>query len=414
LKGFLDTISEQPFETHVLSNGIRLVHQRISSTVAYCSLLSGTGSRDESDNQHGAAHLIEHLIFKKTAKRKAHHILSRMENVGGEINAYTNKEDTCVHATFLCPHYERALELFYDIVFNHRFDEKLIQLEKSVVIYEINSSKETPAEVLFDEFDKFLFPNHPLGKNILGTTKSINTLNIKELEQFVSDNYQLDKIIIASVGNISFERLIKYVEKYFGTLIPKQNPYIQRVKPADYVPFKKEFNKKGHQSHVLLGRSHDDIDNQFRIASTLLANLVGGSGMNTKLNMLLREKLGLVYHVEASYSAYSDIGIFQIYFASEKSKVEKCIILIEKELEKLKKQPLTKDALKRLQMQTMCQLAMSADFNDARMLSAAKSTLVFDKISQLSDIYQQISEIDAEQICEIANDLFSDLSLLVH
>ena len=403
-----------PFESYISTSGIRVVHQRIASQVAYCSLMMNAGTRDESDREHGAAHLVEHLVFKETGKRRAHHILSRMENVGGEINAYTTKEDTCIHSAFLNTHYERALELFNDIVFNHKFTDKLIQLEKSVVIDEINSSRDNPAEVLFDEFDKLLFPNHPLGKNTLGSVKSVNNLNKTELERFVARNYLPNRTVIASVGNISFRRLIDYVEKYFGKITPKPNISVARTTPSAYVPFQKQVSKKNHQSHCLIGTICGGSDREFRIAMAMLANLLGGPGMNTRLNMSLRERQGLVYHVEATYALYSDTGVFQIYFASDKSKLEKCVLQIEKELDKLKKTPLTKEQLKKLQLQVMGQLAIVADHNDARMLSAGKSILMFNKIDPSHEICRQITDVSAERLCEIANKVFCNLSFLKH
>ena len=407
-------IAETPFESHTLSNGIRLVHQCIASPVAYCSLAINTGSRDELENEHGAAHLIEHLMFKETEKRKAHHILSRMENVGGELNAYTTKEDTCIHAAFLNTHYERALELFNDIVFNHKITDKILRLEKSVVIDEIKSSKDNPTELVFDEFDKLLFLNHPLGRSTLGVSQSVNRLSKTDLEQFVERNYLPDRTVISSVGNISFQRLIDYVEKYFGGIPAKPQTFVVRTTPTENSPFQKEAGKRNHQSHCIIGKTCDSSDREFRIAMTMLTNLLGGPGMNTRLNMSLRERHGWVYHVEASYTPYSDAGVFQIYFASDKSKLEKCMLQIEKELDILKKNPLTREQLKRLQLQMMGQLAIVSDNNEARMLSAGKSMLMFDKIELLHDICTQIVEVSAEQLCEIANKVFNNFSILKH
>ena len=403
-----------PFELHTLSNGIRIVHQKIESPVAYCSLMANTGSRDESNREHGAAHLVEHLMFKETGKRKAHHILCRMENVGGEINAYTTKEDTCIHAAFLNVHYARTLELFSDIVFNNKVSDKILQIEKSVVADEIRSSKDSPAEAIFDEFDKHLFPNHPLGRNTLGTAQSVSRLNKMDIEQFIARNYHPRQIVISSAGNISFQRLINYVEKYFGNLPSKVQEPFARISPPTYIPFAKEANKKNHQSHCIIGRTCDSSNREFRVAVSMLANLLGGTGMNTRLNMSLRERHGWVYHVEASYTHYSDTGMFQIYFASDKSKIEKCLSQIDKELEKLKKNPLTKEQLKRLQLQIMGQLAIASDNNDARMLSAGKSIILFDRIDSLHDIFAEITEVSAERLCEVANEIFCDLSLLKH
>ena len=400
------------FEIHNLPNGIRLVHQRITSPVAYCSLMLNVGSRDETESENGAAHLVEHIMFKETGKRKSHHILSRMENVGGELNAYTTKEDTCIHAAFLNTHYERALELFNDLVFNHKFTDKTLELEKSVVIDEIKSSKDNPSELIFDEFDKLLFTKHPLGRNTLGTVQSVSSLQKSDLERFVARNYHPAQIVISSVGNISFKRLIYYVEKYFGKITATPQSAIVRAAPAVYAPFQKTTNKRNHQSHCILGAACDSSNSEFRIATAMLANLLGGPGMNTRLNMSLRERHGWVYHVEASYTPFSDVGVFQIYFASDKTKVEKCVLAIEKELERLKKEPLTKSQMKKLQQQIMGQLAIGSDNNDARMLSAGKSMLLFNKIDNLQEISSNISEVNAERLCEIAHNIFNNLSTL--
>jgi len=397
-----------------MSNGIRLVHQQIDSPVAYCALMMNTGSRDELRNESGAAHLVEHLIFKETGKRKAHHILSRMENVGGEMNAYTTKEDTCIHAAFLNTHYARSLELFNDIVFNHRITDKALQLEKSVVIDEIKSTKDSPSELIFDEFDSLLFPNHPLGRNTLGATQSVNRLTKMDVERFIARNYHPCQMVLSSVGNIPFQRLMDIAGKYFGDAGSKPQTPVIRTAPAAYIPFKKEAGKKNHQSHCVIGTICDSSDRTFRIAMTMLANLLGGPGMNTRLNMSLRERHGWVYHVEASYTPYSDVGIFQIYFASDRSKTEKCVLQIEKELDLLKKNPLTKEQLKKLQLQVLGQLAIASDYNDARMLSAGKSMLMFDRIDDLHDICGQVSEVNAERLCEIANEVFCHLSFLTY
>ena len=407
-------VSSIPFEWHTMPNGLRIVHQRIESPVAYCALMMNAGSRDELKNEYGAAHLLEHLIFKETGKRKSHHILSRMENVGGELNAYTTKEDTCIHAAFLNHHYARSLELFTDIVFNHQISEKLFQLERSVVIDEIKSSKDSPSDVIFDEFDELLFPGHPLGRNTLGTIQSVSRLDKAAVERFAARNYHPNQMVISSVGNIPFERLIACVEKYFGGIPANAKTPVERTTPSGYVPFNKTISKRNHQSHCIMGATCDSTSREFRIAMFMLANLLGGPGMNTRLNMSLRERNGWVYHVEATYTPYSDVGVFNIYFATDKTKIEKCVMQIEKELDRLKKEPLSVEQMKRLQLQMMGQLAIASDSIDARMLSAGKSILMFEKIDDLHDICAFINETNAERLCEIANGVFSDLSILTY
>ena len=412
--GLQAKIAEMPIESYTLSNGIRLVHQKIESPVAYCALMINTGSRDELENEHGAAHFMEHLMFKETGKRKAHHILSRMENVGGELNAYTTKEDTCIHAAFLNTHYARSLELFYDVAFNHKISEKTLQLEKNVVIDEIRSTKDNPVEMIFDEFDEYLFPGHSLGRNTLGSTRSINKLGKTEIERFVARNYNPNQMVLSSVGNISFQRLISHVEKIYGSVPPNHQAPTIRTAPVACQPFKKEINKKNHQSHCIIGTTCDSYNREFRIAMTMLANLLGGPGMNTRLNMSLRERNGWVYHVEASYTPYSDIGVFNIYFATDRSKLEKCILQIKKELDRVKTNPLNKEQLKKLQLQVIGQTAIAFDNNDARMLSSGKSILMFDQVDNLHDICVQISNVNANRLCEIANEVLCQLSFLTY
>jgi predicted Zn-dependent peptidase len=337
-----------------------------------------------------------------------------MENVGGELNAYTTKEDTCIHAAFLDHHYARSLELFADIVFNHRVTDKLFQLEKSVVLDEIKSSKDSPSEVIFDEFDELLFPVHPLGRNTLGTIQSVSRLDKEAVKSFAARNYHPDRMVLSSVGNISFERLIACAEKYFGGIPANSQQSVERTAPEVYIPFKKEISKRNHQSHCVMGATCDSSVREFRIAMSMLANLLGGPGMNTRLNMSLRERNGWVYHVEATYTPYSDVGVFNIYFATDKTKIEKCLTQIEKELERLKKEPLTPEQLKRLQLQMMGQMAIASDNNEIRMLSAGKSLLLFGKVDNLFDICAAINETNAERICEVANRVLRNLSILTY
>ena len=407
-------VSSMPFEVYTMTNGLRLVHQKIDSPVAYCALTMDTGSRDELKNEHGAAHLMEHLMFKETGKRKAHHILSRMENVGGELNAYTTKEDTCIHAAFLNHHYAHSLELFTDIVFNHQITEKLFQLERNVVIDEIKSSKDSPSELIYDEFDELLFPGHPLGHCTLGTIQSVSRLDKIVVERFAARNYHPSRMVLSSVGNIPFERFIAYAEKYFGGISSNDTSPVERTPPGTYIPFKKETGKRNHQSHCIMGVTCDSSVREFRIAMAMLSHLLGGNGMNTRLNMSLRERNGWVYHVEAAYTPYSDVGVFNVYFATDKAKIGKCVAQIEKELDRLKKEPLTTQQLKKLQLQMLGQLAITSDNHDARMLSAGKSILMYGQVDNLYDIGMKINEINAEYLCEIANQVFGNLSFLTY
>ncbi len=405
---------EIPVETFLLANGIRLVHRRIESPVAYCALMINAGSRDELADEYGVAHLAEHLLFKETRKRKTHHILGRMENVGGELNAYTAKEETCIHAAFLCEHYARTLELFSDIVFNCKITDKTLELEKNVIIDEIKSSQENPSELIFDEFDELLFPGHPLGRNTLGTIRSVNKLDTAAVERFIHRQYRTDRMVLTSVGKISLHRLIIYAEKYFGGVSSRSENQAQRQVPPTYIAFNRQIHKKNHQAHCVMGAACDATDKELRLMTAMLANLLGGPGMTGRLNMSLRERNGWVYHVEASYTPYSDVGVFNIYFGTDKNNLEKCIKQIEKELFDLKEKPLTGLQLKKLQQQVIGQLAIASDNNDAQMLSAGKNMLMFDKVDSLHDICVQINEIKSEHLCEVSRQVFGNLSSLIY
>src|SRR6056297_1592237 len=304
------------YYTHRLSNGIRLIHTPTSSEVAHCGLIINAGSRDEQAHEQGIAHFVEHLIFKGTRKRKAYHILSRMDDVGGEINAYTSKEETCIHTSFLHKDYERSLELLSDITFNSIFPGKEMAREKDVIIDEINSYKDNPAESIYDDFEELVFEGQPLGRNILGTPELLKKFNREDIEHFIRRNYLPGEMVITSIGNIPFPSLIRLAEKHFGQIPPVADSR-HRVPFNGYLPKHKTFQRNTNQVHCIIGNVAYDIYDPRRITMTLLENLIAGPGLNSRLNMLLREKLGYVYHVESSYTPFSDVGLFTLYFGSE-------------------------------------------------------------------------------------------------
>lgn len=397
-------------QIHSLSNGIRLIHAETSSPVAHCAVMIDAGSRDEAPEESGVAHLIEHLLFKGTHKRKAFHILSRLEDVGGEINAYTTKEETCIHASFLKEYYERTLELFGDLLFHSTFLPKSILTEKEVILEEINSYKDTPSEQIFDDFDEMIFAGHPLGKNILGDKKNLKKLGEEDIRRFIARHYQPHKIVIASVGNIAFPRLIKYAEKYFSE-IRQPAELFPRREFSGYMPREKTQAKNTHQSHCIVGNVAYPLNDPRRFGLFLLTNLLGGPGMNTRLNMALRERNGLVYTVEASYQPYADTGIFTIYFGSDKNQVEKSLILIHKELDQLCNQGLGTSQLKKAKQQLIGQLAIAADSGEHRMLSMAKSLLTYDEVVPSAEVYQKIEAVTAPELIEISREIFSKEAL---
>lgn len=400
---------------HTFDNGIRLVHKPDRSMVAYLGIIAGTGSRDELENEHGMAHFVEHMLFKGTKKRKAWHILSRLDDVGGEINAYTTREETCVFAAFLKQDYERAIELIHDICFNSEFPEKEIKKEKNIIIDEIMSYKDSPSELIFDEFEELVFKDNPLGRNILGSKKSLKNFSRKDIFNFLNSNYPTDEIVISSVGDIKFEKLIKLVSEYFAD-IPSKTRIRTRISPYNYQPVIKKADRKTHHVHSIIGNIGYNYHDEKRTALHLINNILGGRGMNSRLNMSLREKNGYSYQVESHYSPYSDTGIITIYFSCDKIKYEKSLELVFKELEKLRDKRLGTLQLSKAKKQVLGHLAINAESRENLMLTMGKSILLFNKFENLEDISKKINAVTASDILFISNEIFlSDhLSILTY
>lgn len=398
------------YETYQLANGIRLIHTRVPSLVAHMGIIMGTGSRDELDHEHGMAHFIEHMVFKGTRKRKAYHILSRMEDVGGEINAYTTKEETCVYASFMKQDYSRAMELLQDILFHSVFSEKEIVREKEVIIDEINSYFDNPGEMIFDDFEEQIYAEQSIGRNILGSPTSLAGFRQEDLLRFVNNNYYSDEMVICSVGNLSFPRLKEGIEKYFGQ-VPSKSRKRQRQGIQAYNPSTVTLKKDTFQAHCIIGNLAYDLNDERRIGLHLLNNIIGGPGLNTRLNLSLREKNGYSYHTESHYSPYSDTGVLSIYFSSDKSKLKQSHKVVKREFSKLREKRLGTLQLSRAKRQLMGQIAISTENHETLMLSMAKSYLVYNKFDDLKEIGKKIDRITAEEILEIANEVLDSARL---
>ena len=395
------------FQTHTLRNGIRLVHKQVQSPVAHCGLFINTGSRDEKEGEEGITHLIEHLIFKGTKKRKAFHILSRMEDVGGELNAFTSKEETCVHTTFYNNYYARAFELIRDIVFNSVFPPKEIVKEKEVIIDEINSYKDSPIEQIFDDFEEIVFAGNSLGNNILGTAESLEKISSKEIHDFFNRNYATDEMVVSSVGNFKFDKIRKYFEKYFSD-VPVRKTISSRI-PFDPEQYKlKEIKRKKstHQAHCIIGAPAYSFNDDRRLILHLLNNYIGGPTLNSKLNLVLREKRGYAYNVESNYNSFADTGVISIYFGTDRKDLNKSIDLTLKELKNLREIPLGITQLSKAKKQLIGQIAISAENNENQMLSIGKSLLAYNKIESLESICSKIESITSAQIMDTTNDIF--------
>lgn len=398
---------KEMYQTHILENGLRLIHHYVPNKAAYCGLIINVGTRDEREEELGMAHFIEHVIFKGTEKRKAYHILSRLEDVGGELNAYTTKEDTCVYATFMAKDYERTLELFADIVFHSVFPEKEIEKEKDVVLDEINSYQDNPGELIFDDFEELIYKGYPIGRNILGDEASVGRISREMVLDFVRRNYFPNRMVISSVGDIAFDKLVRLVEKYFAHY-ERGEALTTRVKPDVYVPCFVELNKETHQSHCVIGNVAYDYTQDNRLALSLLMNLLGGSGMNSRLNLNIRERYGLAYNIEASYTPYSDTGVSMVYFGCDPENLEWCLNLCKKEMRALYEEPLGPVQLKRAKAQMVGQLAISSESYENLMLSIGKSFLIYDKVDSLEDIYTQVREITPELLIQVAKEIFDE------
>lgn len=394
-------------QTFVLKNGIRIVHQEVSSPVSHFGVLINTGSRDEEETEQGIAHFIEHVIFKGTKTRKAFHILNRIEDVGGELNAYTTKEETAVYATFLSEYYQRSVELIADILFNSVFPAKELEREKEVIYEEINSYKDSPSELIFDEFEEILFDGHPIARNILGLPEQIKTFSKDDILRFMDENYHTDQMVLSSVGNIPLSKMIRLAEKYFG-YVPEKIRTKKRLDEYIYRPETRVVQKDTFQAHCIVGNIGPNIYSQQRMPMVLLNNILGGQSMNSRLNMALRERNGMAYNVESSYTGYSDTGEFSIYFGTDKENLEQAQALVYKELRKMQESPLGIVQLSRAKKQLIGQLAISTENREDLMLSLGKSMLFFNQVDPLEAIFKKIEGIAAKEIMEIANQVFCE------
>lgn len=391
--------------THTLSNGIRIVHNEIVSEISYCAVIINTGTRDETPSQHGLAHFTEHLLFKGTKKRKAFQILNRMENIGAYVDAFTTKEETCVNVAFLNQYYERAVEFLNDIVFNSEFPEKELIKERDVVIDEINSYKDNPAELIFDEFENYLYPNHELGFNILGNSKNLKKYNSEDIKKFVSQKYNTDQIVFCSIGNINFKKLLRLCEKYFQEN-PINNRDFKRTKFDNNINFYKKVNKHTHQSHCIMGNySYSNKDNK-RLPLLLLSNYLGGASMNAKLVTLLREKRGLCYNIETNVNPYEDTGNFSVYFGVDKDNTDNVIEIILRELNYYKHNLISDNIISIIKKQSLGQLMLLNSSHSNNLISFGKSILTYGSVESIEDTIKEINSIKAENLREVANEIF--------
>jgi predicted Zn-dependent peptidase len=393
--------------SNILPDGFKYVLVPSNSEITYISLVINAGSRNENNNQQGIAHFIEHILFKGTKKRNSFHILNRIDSVGGEINAYTSKEETCIYITIQNIYLERALELLNDIIQNSSFPEKELKKEKEVILDEILSYEDNPSDLIMDEFDEIVFPNHPLGKNILGTQETVKSFNKKKVLEYFNSFYTPFNMALSIIGNHDFSSSKKLIETYFSfKATNKKNEFLK------FSPSKKNIrivkSKDIQQDHLVMGTYAPSLKSKDRIATILLNNYFGGPAMNTRLNLAIREKHGLTYNIESSYSSYQDIGLFSIYFATDKKNFEKTLYLVNKELKLLREKKLGIVQLSNAKKQLKGNIALSQENKVGLAAGLAKSFLTFNKIDELKEVYKKIDDVSSEQILELSNKIMDE------
>ena len=396
--------------TYQLKNGIRLIHRPNRSRVAHFGLIVHTGTRDEHREEHGLAHFMEHMFFKGTTRRSPYQIISRLEDVGGEINAYTTKEETALYASFLKQDYRRAMELIQDIFIHSSFSDKEREKEAEVILSEIQGYDDSPSELIFDRAEELLFPDQSIGRNILGTEESLDKFRNGTLEKFQAENYATDEMVLSLVGDVSFEKFRLAAEKYFGDL-PHKTRTRARIQPVT-VSAKKIIEKRNtFQKHCMMVGSAYALPDQKRLQLYLLNNILGGPGMNSRLNMALRERRGYSYSAESHYSPYTDTGAIMIYFSCDTDKFSRSMQVAREEIRKLRTNLITEKRLNHARKQLMGQLAISHENNEHLMLTSGKRILVFNRVDSLETIRKNLEKILSVNLRDTANEIFDPRNL---
>ncbi|WP_430406903.1 M16 family metallopeptidase [Fluviicola sp.] len=392
---------------HTLSNGLRLVYLHATSPVAHLGVTVLAGSRFEEDHEVGLAHFLEHSIFKGTEKRRAFHILSRLDSVGGELNAYTTKEEICLYASFVKTHMNRAAELLSDIAINSNFPEKEIQKEKEIVLDELNSYLDNPSDKIFDDYEALIFPDHPLGNNILGTPESVQSFGRESLKSYVDKFFFTENTVVSFVGDIPLNTLVKCLEKHFHSMPSGKTKAVPR--PFDnYSPVKKRVEEGNYQAHAIIGGIAPGYNSDHRRGMTMLTNVLGGPAMNSRLVLSVREKYGYTYNIEAQYSPYPDLGYWSIYFGTDQKYLGKTMKIIYAELKKLREVPLTTKQLQQAKEQLKGHIALSLDSNVGLMQGLGKSLLLFNQIDTIQEMYESIDKLTSKELQEIAQTYFKE------
>jgi predicted Zn-dependent peptidase len=399
------------YEIYRLKNGIRVIHNRVSTTkIVHCGIMLDIGSRDESTANQGIAHFWEHMAFKGTRKRKAFHILNRLESLGGELNAFTDKEKILFYASVRDDYFERSIELLTDITFDSIFPSTQIEKERHVILEEMSMYHDDPEDSLQDEFDGVIFAGHPLGMNILGTDKTIRAFKRKDFRSFIKAHLDTRRIVFSCVGNISMEQVIHMAEKYLGS-VPASISKKKRTHFAGYKPKEVVQKRPVKQARCALGRTAYSFSDDKRSPFYMLTSILGGSGMNSRLNLALREKHGFVYSIGAQYVPFTDTGLFVISFGTEPSQMKKGIELVKQELKRLREEPLGVKQLASSKEQILGQIAMAEENNISFMIMMAKNLLDQGHVTSLEEIFERVKGTTALKLQELANEMFDERKL---
>ena len=400
------------YNTYTLDNGLRIIHLPSDSQVVYCGYQINAGTRNEEPGEEGLAHFCEHVTFKGTERRKAWHILNCLESVGGDLNAYTNKEGTVYYSAILKEHIARAVDLLSDIVFHSVYPQAEIDKEVEVICDEIESYNDSPAELIYDEFENILFKGSPLGHNILGTAEQVRAFKTEDALRFTQKLYRPDNAIFFAYGDIDFKKLVRLLQRALADdesvvnlaeeKLPKNYPSVGDGIAGQTIVMQ----KNTHQAHVMIGTRAYDVNDDRRMPLYLLNNMLGGPGMNAKLNLALREHNGLVYTVESTMVAYGDTGTWSIYFGCDEHDVKRCLRLVRKELDKFMQKPLSEAQLKAAKKQIKGQIGVACDNRENFALDFGKSFLHYGWEKNVDRLYEQVDEITAAQIQAVAQELF--------
>lgn len=403
------------YNIHTLENGLRVIHRSSQGDVIYCGYAIKAGTRDEQEGEEGLAHFCEHASFKGTERRRGSQVIQTLESVGGELNAYTNKESTVYYAAIQRKHLHRTIDLLTDMVFHSVFPEHEIEKEKEVICDEIESYNDSPAELIFDEFENIIFENHPLGHNILGTSERVRSFTPEDARRFTSRFYRPDNTIFFIYGDVDFKKVIKSL-RLSPMPLPTEKGEISRTNSSQSALIPEEGHiitrdLNTHQAHVMLGRRSYDINHPHRIALYLLNNILGGPAMSSRLNMSLRERNGLVYTVESSMMSYCDTGVWSIYFGCDSHDINRCLRLVRHELDKLMQKPLSERQLKQAKNQLVGQIALACDAKESFALDFAKSFLHYGWQKDVTALCNNIMNVTAEELQQVACEIFDQRTI---